>query len=100
MLSIPSDALNLITGSGTILDAAPAIPLGVAIGAAAGSSSGIEAAGGLVAFKTLGASLGGIAAGGLVASGIAGWTIGSYIGEQAFVREKLSEWLWDVFGDD
>jgi len=100
MLNIPRDELELITGTGTITDMAPAVPLAVSIGAAVGTSGAIEAAGGFGALASLGAPTVGVAFGGAASSFIAGWAIGSYIGEQAFVREKLSEWLWDVFGDD
>jgi len=100
MLVIPREALDRVTGTGTLSDMAPAIPIAASIGVAAGSSAAIETAGGLAAFGSLGGAFGGIALGGAASSFIAGWAIGSYIGEQAFVREKLSEWLWDVFGDD
>ena len=96
MLTIPQDEWDLVSGGKG--PAGEAVVVGTAIGAGIGVSSSISAAGGLGALSTLGAAIGGAAIGGLVAAGYAGFQVGRLIGENEWVRGRLSDLMFDLGG--
>lgn len=102
MLVLSKEELVQVSGAGpiTVTDLAPILPIAVSIGAAAGSSGAIEAAGGLAAFSSLGAATGGIALSGITSAFIVGAAIGYGIGSTDFVRDRLSDVFLEMFGSD
>ncbi|UUZ56023.1 hypothetical protein LP419_11860 [Massilia sp. H-1] len=103
MFVLTNEELYQVSGAGpiTIADlACQAVPLAASIGAAACSSAAIEAAGGIGAMGALGATTGGIMWAGLVSSFIAGYGIGSLLGNNDQFKDGLSDVFLEVFGSD
>lgn len=93
MLTIPQSEWDLVGGGKG--PAGEAIVVGTAIGAGIGVSGSISAAGGWGALSSMGAAIGGAAIGGLVASAFAGVMVGRLIGENEWVRGRLSDLMLD-----
>ncbi|MDO8310511.1 MAG: hypothetical protein Q7T25_01080 [Sideroxyarcus sp.] len=99
MTEIPRETLGLVYGGdvngGT---AAAVITTAAAIGAGAGVSGQLTAAGGWAAFGTIGAGPVAAALGGVGASLVAGLAIGTAINNIGFVNRGLGDLVDWIFG--
>lgn len=97
MLTIPRSECDLICGAGKG-SGGEGIAVAGAIGAGVGVSGSIATAGGLSALSSLGASICGAAFAGVFAAGYAGVVVGRAIGENEWVRGRLSDMMLDWGG--
>ncbi|MES2324080.1 MAG: hypothetical protein V4633_17620 [Pseudomonadota bacterium] len=99
MTEISRETLGLVYGgSGVVEKAAGALSLAGAIGAGAGVSGQLTAAGGWAGFGSLGAGPGAAAVGGPTAAFIAGFAIGTAINDIDIVNRRLGDLVDWIFG--